>query len=111
MPPLSGPPVFYLTLVSQIDEFTGDYAGAYSRAVALDQKIMSAAAKISPQYSDIVSLAMRQTMGALDITVGTDSGTVTLLPGDVKIFMKDLGSSRFVFPSILRVNHNTSGPS
>ena len=96
--------MFQLTSVSQIDEFTGDYAGAYSRAVALDQKIMSAAAKISPQYSDIVSLATRQTMSALDFTVGTDSSTVTLLPGDTKIFMKNLGTDRFVSPSILRVN-------
>ncbi len=87
----------------QIDAFTGDYSGALDRAVALDQKIMNDAAKISPQYSDIVSLATRQTMSALDITVGTNSkGEVE--PSDVKIFMKNLGTDRFVFTPVLLVN-------
>ena len=84
----------------QIDAFTGDYSGALSRAVALDQKILNAAAKISSQYSDIVALSTRQTMSALDITVGTDSkGKVQ--PNDIKIFMKNLGTDRFVFPFVL----------
>ncbi|KAM5534566.1 hypothetical protein V8D89_011770 [Ganoderma adspersum] len=108
----------YADIDDAIDAFTGDYAGAFGRAVALDQKIMSAAAKISPQYSDIVSLATRQTMAALDITVGTDLGTVTLLPGDVKIFMKNLGSGRRVnpvehiyaaFPMFLYLNASIAG--
>lgn len=65
--------------------------------MALDRKIMSAAAEFSPQYSDIVSLATRQAMSTLDFTVGTDSyGNV--VPGKVKIFMKNLGTDRFVLP-------------
>ena len=79
-----------------MDAFTGDYAGAHDRAVALDQNIMSSAAKISSQYSDIVSLATRQTMSTLDFTVGTDSNG-NLVPGDIKIFMKNQGTDRFVF--------------
>ena len=89
------PLIFPLSLLSQIDAFTGDYAGAHDRAVALDQKVMSAAAKVSSQYSDIVSLATRQTMSALDITVGTDSSQ-NPVPGDVKIFMKNLGTDGLV---------------
>ncbi len=58
---------------------------------------MSAAAKISSQYSDIVSLATRQTMSALDITMGTDSSGIPI-PSDIKIFMKNLGTDRFVHP-------------
>ncbi len=41
-------------------------------------------------------------MSALDITVGTDSSG-RLVPGDVKIFMKNLGTDRFVLPFILLV--------
>ena len=63
--------------------------------MALDQKIMSAASQISPQYSDILSLSTQQTMGALDFTVGTDSSG-HILPDDVKIFMKNLGTDGFV---------------
>ena len=80
----------------QIDAFTGDYAAAHSRAVALDQKILSAAVEISPQYPDLVSLATRQTMSALDFTVGTDSNG-NIISDDVKIFMKNLGMNSFVF--------------
>ena len=75
--------------------FTGDYAAAHDRAVALDQKIMGAAEKISSQYSDIVALATRQTMSSLDVTVGTDSSG-NLAPDDVKVFMKNLGTNGFV---------------
>ena len=82
--------------VPQIDAFTSNYAGALSRAVALDQKITADAGKVSSQYADIVALATRQAMGTLDITVGTDSNK-NVIPGDVKIFMKNLGIDRFVF--------------
>ena len=58
---------------------------------------MSAANQVSSQYSDIVSLATRQVMGTLDITVGTDSNK-NVVPGDVKVFMKNLGTNRCVFP-------------
>ena len=95
--------VLRLSSISQIDAFTGDFASAYNRAVALDQKIMSAASQISSQYSDIVALATRQTMGALDFTVGTDQNG-HIIPDDVKIFMKNLGTDRFVSSSLLLVN-------
>ena len=85
-----------LGLLSKIDAFTNDYAAAHDRAVALDQKIMSAAANISTQYSDLVSLATRQVMSTLDFTVGTDSNG-NVVPGDVKVFMKNQGTDRFVF--------------
>ncbi|KAI1795670.1 hypothetical protein LXA43DRAFT_1058371 [Ganoderma leucocontextum] len=107
----------YSNIGDAIDAFTGDYAGAHDRAVALDQKIMSAAAKVSSQYSDIVSLATRQTMSALDITVGTDSSK-NLLPSDIKIFMKNLGTDRRVnpvehvyaaFPTFLYLNASLGG--
>ena len=87
----------------QIDAFTGDYAEAHDRAVALDQKITTTAATISSEYSDIVTLATRQTMSALDFTVGTDSNG-NLVPDDVKIFMKNLGTDRLVLPSMRNIS-------
>ena len=63
-----------------------------ARAVALDNKIMQDAWKISAKYVDLVSLAARQVMGSLDFTIGTDSkGNPD--PSDVMIFMKDVGTS------------------
>ncbi len=66
-----------------------DYSAAHARAVEIDEKIMVDAAKISPQYTDLVSLVARQVMGALDITVlgGSDNAGD---PADVKVFMKDI---------------------
>ncbi|KAM5540215.1 hypothetical protein V8D89_006034 [Ganoderma adspersum] len=107
----------YQTVEDAIDAFTNDYAAAHDRAVALDQKILSAAANISSQYSDIVSLATRQVMSALDFTVGTDSSG-NVVPGDVKIFMKNQGTDRRVtpvermyaaFPMLLYLNASIAG--
>ena len=86
-----------LSFLSQIDAFTGDSQAAYNRAVALDKKIMDAAAAVSSAYTDIVSLATRQTLGALDITVSNGSDGKTNA-SDVKIFMKDVGTSQCVTP-------------
>ena len=69
-----------------------DFAAASERAAALDEEIIADAAKISSNYVDLVSLSARQTLASLDITVGTDSkGDPN--PSDVKVFMKDVGTS------------------
>ena len=76
----------------QIDSFVADYPSALQRAIALDNKIIGAATAISEHYADLVSLSARQVMGSLDITVSRDSqGNADA--SDVKIFMKDIGSS------------------
>ncbi|KAM5540217.1 hypothetical protein V8D89_006036 [Ganoderma adspersum] len=107
----------YKNIEEALDAFTGDYAAAHDRAVALDQKIMSAAANFSSEYSDLVSLATRQAMSTLDFTVGTDSYG-NLVPGDVKIFMKNLGTDSRVnpvehiyaaFPMFLYLNASIGG--
>ncbi|KAI0705088.1 hypothetical protein C8T65DRAFT_577862 [Cerioporus squamosus] len=107
----------YSDIGSAIDAFTSDFSAAHDRAVALDQKIVGDAAKISSQYVDLVSLGARQTFGALDITVGADDkGNVDA--SDVKIFMKDLGTSLRVnpveriyaaFPTYLYLNASFGG--
>ena len=76
-----------------MDDFLADFDNARSRANAFDATIVNAASNISSNYVDLVSLATRQTMGALEITVGTDAkGTPN--PSDVMVFMEDIGTSR-----------------
>ncbi|RPD75342.1 hypothetical protein L226DRAFT_534905 [Lentinus tigrinus ALCF2SS1-7] len=107
----------YSDISSAIDAFTTDFSAAHDRAVALDQKIIGDAAKISSEYVDLASLGARQTFGALDITVlSDDKGNVDA--SDVKIFMKDVGTSLRVnpverlyaaFPTYLYLNASFGG--
>ena len=71
----------------QVETFLSDYNDALSRAEALDSQIQSAASEVSSgsQYYNMLSLAARQTYGALDLTT---SG------GSTRFFMKDIGYSR-----------------
>lgn len=52
---------------------------------------MSDAANISSNYVDLVSLSARQVFGSLDITVSHDTPSAN--ESEVKVFMKDIGSS------------------
>lgn len=54
----------------------------------------------SSQYADIVALSTRQTMSALDITVGTDTSGSAFVPSDIMVFMKNLGTDRSVLPMV-----------
>lgn len=84
-----------LIICSQIAAFLADYQDASARAVNLDNALISNATSISSEYADLVSLATRQAFGGLEISVsnGTD-GKWNM--SDVKIFMKDIGNSRYV---------------
>ena len=82
-------------MIGQIDAVVEDAPAAHDRAVALDAKIVADAEKISPKYVDLVSLATRQILGSLDITVLSDAqGGVNT--SDVKIFMKNMGIDQCV---------------
>lgn len=80
-----------------MEAFVSDFSDASSRMSTLDDEITQSAQSISSEYSDIVSLAARQTFGSLDITVsrGTDGQWNT---SDAMIFMKNLGNNRSVHP-------------
>ena len=54
---------------------------------------MGGARKISSNYADLVSLAARQVMGSMDITVLRNDADGSLNGSDVKIFIKDIGGS------------------
>lgn len=76
-------------------DFMSDASNARQRSINLDNQIVSDANAISSQYADLVSLAARQAMAGLEITVGSDSnGKVN--ESDVLIFMKDTGNSQYV---------------
>lgn len=76
--------------------FLADYPAANERASALDNIILQNATAISSQYADLVSLAARQAFAGTEISVSTGSdGNPNA--SDVKIFMKDIGNSRYVF--------------
>ncbi|RPD76749.1 hypothetical protein L226DRAFT_611194 [Lentinus tigrinus ALCF2SS1-7] len=107
----------YSDIDTLIDAFLADYPAALRRAIAFDEKVMGDASKISSEYVDLISLVARQVMGGLDITVGP--GDVTDA-SDVKIFMKDIGSSESqrvnpvermfaAFPAYLYLNASLGG--
>ncbi|RPD75338.1 DUF1793-domain-containing protein [Lentinus tigrinus ALCF2SS1-7] len=81
-----------------IDAFVTDYPAAHDRAIAFDERITADAAKISPQYVNLVSLVARQVMGALEITVPGGSAIGARSATDVKVFMKDIGYSQRISP-------------
>ena len=81
-------------MLLQIDAVVSDFSAAYNRAVDLDVKIMEAAGKVSGEYVDLVSLATRQTFGSMDITVLGSNGSSEVNSSDVKIFVKDIGTSQ-----------------
>ena len=72
-----------------------DFPNALTRAEALDTALEHNATEISSHYADLVALTARQTIGATELTVGvTSDGTFNL--SDVKMFMKDIGASKYV---------------
>ena len=85
---------------AQVDAFLSDYADAQSRANALDARILGVASNTSDTYSNFVSLATRQAMGGTELTIakGSDGNWNT---SDVKMFMKDVGNSKYAFASLL----------
>jgi hypothetical protein len=83
------------TLCFQIDAFISDFPAARTRAVALDQTIVRDASAVSQNYADLVSLATRQAMAGIEITLSTTaSGEWNF--SDAQAFMKDVGNSQCV---------------
>ncbi|PSS38026.1 hypothetical protein PHLCEN_2v111 [Hermanssonia centrifuga] len=99
-----------------VTSFLLDYDDANQRASALDERILGQASSISPNYADLVSLAARQAMGGTELTIrGSGNQWNT---SDVKMFMKDMGTSGRVspveglyssFPSFLYLNASYGG--
>ncbi|KIK52995.1 hypothetical protein GYMLUDRAFT_250707 [Collybiopsis luxurians FD-317 M1] len=112
---------YFLTKYSDVptamSNFMNDASNALQRAIVLDSRIISDANQISPNYADLVSLASRQVVAGMEITVGSDSNG-QLNKSDILIFMKDIGNSRrtnpvdilyAAFPAILFLNASWAG--
>ncbi|KAF7794747.1 hypothetical protein EIP86_005885 [Pleurotus ostreatoroseus] len=88
--------VFYaMPLVRGLDVsyFVTDYKNALARAIALDQKILTAAAGVSAHYADIVSLAARQAIAGTELTITKSASDPSQWnTSDVKMFMKNVGT-------------------
>ncbi|KAJ3771483.1 hypothetical protein FB446DRAFT_100897 [Lentinula raphanica] len=74
-----------------------DSSNALQRAIDFDNNITTAAYAISSDYVDLVSLAARQVMAGIEITVGVDSNGQNNA-SDIQFFMKDIGNSRRTSP-------------
>ncbi|KAH9858969.1 hypothetical protein C2E23DRAFT_717283 [Lenzites betulinus] len=82
---------------SAIRDLTSGFGDTVQRAVAFDNAVIANASQISQNYSEVVSLAARQTMASLDLTVSLDSdGNANA--SDVRIFMKDIGAGTILNP-------------
>ena len=68
----------------------------------MDNTILNAAGNVSDSLKDLVSLATRQVLGATELTIGngTDGKWNT---SDIKIFMKDIGDSRYISSHLLTI--------
>src|SRR6266511_4029774 len=86
----------------KMDNFLANYPTALSRAVTLDNTIMSdvakisLSAKISATYKDLLALNLRQTLGAIELTTSKLSNGSWAGMDDLRVFMKDIGNSRCV---------------
>ncbi|KAJ3967181.1 hypothetical protein EV361DRAFT_931862 [Lentinula raphanica] len=74
-----------------------DSSNALQRAIALDNNITTAANAISSNYADLVTLAARQVMAGMEITVGVGSNG-QINASDIQFFMKDIGNSQRTNP-------------
>ncbi|KAJ6461899.1 hypothetical protein C8R47DRAFT_1225700 [Mycena vitilis] len=83
----------YGSIGDAIDAFMNDFPAARTRALVLDQKILQDASAISQEYADLVSLAARQAMAGVEITLSQLPGE-SLNSSDVQAIMKDVGNSQ-----------------
>ncbi|KAH9968155.1 DUF1793-domain-containing protein [Russula dissimulans] len=96
---LSGAPpsqrsLFYKSQYSDdgflIVDFLKNFTNASSTAQQLDQKILQDAASVHNLLGDLVSLALPQVYGNMELTIGTDANG-NFNESDVMMFMKNLG--------------------
>ncbi|KAI4128459.1 MAG: hypothetical protein LQ338_002732 [Usnochroma carphineum] len=79
----------YKDSISAVNHFLDDYADAESEASAMDSNIDSKATSVAgANYSDIVTLSVRQAYGATDLTIPGD----TLDTNNLMLFLKEISS-------------------
>jgi hypothetical protein len=76
----------------QIVDFLKDFSNASSRAQELDNKILQDANSVSNDLGGLVSVAIAQVYGSMQLTIGTDAHG-NLNNSDIMMFMKNIGGS------------------
>ncbi|EJF56480.1 hypothetical protein DICSQDRAFT_93645 [Dichomitus squalens LYAD-421 SS1] len=85
----------YSTMADAIAAFLKDYNNAVARADAFDAQINNDARNISSDYASLVALSIRQTFGAIEITVGKKMDG-TLDTSNILTFTKQISSDNTV---------------
>lgn len=78
--------------------FLPDYPNALGRANTFDAKVQSDASKISTDYASIVSLSIRQALGACEITI-SKSSSGAWNTSDIMMFLKEISSDGVSYTS------------
>ncbi|KAL8829606.1 MAG: hypothetical protein Q9170_006092 [Blastenia crenularia] len=79
----------YKDSISAVNHFLDDYADAEAEASSMDSNIDSKATSTAgANYSDIVTLSVRQAYGAADLTIPAN----TLDTSDLMLFLKEISS-------------------
>ncbi|KAI0278699.1 hypothetical protein BGY98DRAFT_916673 [Russula aff. rugulosa BPL654] len=76
--------------LASIVDFLNDFSNASSRAQQLDNKILQNTTSVTDGLGDLVSLAIAQVYGSMQLTIGTDAQG-NLNNSDVMMFMKNIG--------------------
>jgi hypothetical protein len=74
----------------QIVDFLNNFSNASSRAQQLDNQMLQNAASVSDGLGDLISLAIAELYGSMQLTIGTDTQG-NLNKSDVMMFMKNIG--------------------
>jgi hypothetical protein len=74
----------------QIVDFLNDFSNASSRAQQLDNKILQNTTSVTDDLGDLVSLAIAQVYGSMQLTIGTDAQG-NFNNSDVMMSMKNIG--------------------
>lgn len=78
-------------------DFLADFPAADARSRQLDDKIITAAEKVSPEYVNLVSLAARQVFAATEVTsVKNIDGSWNTT--NIRTFLKDIGTTSRINP-------------
>ncbi|KAH8834149.1 hypothetical protein DL96DRAFT_1579578 [Flagelloscypha sp. PMI_526] len=86
----------FATAEAALISFLKDFDAALTRGNSFDAKVRGDASKISPDYSAIVDLSVRQAFGSIEITLAKNADG-TFNTGDPHVFMKEISSSGNVY--------------
>ncbi|KAF5339378.1 hypothetical protein D9611_009811 [Ephemerocybe angulata] len=88
----------YLAIKDGIDAFLADFPDARARAQRLDEKLKQEGSVVSDEYADLVALSLRQTLGAIEITLPRFDAKSGWNTSDVQAYMRDMGVSKRANP-------------